>query len=166
MGLDYLPGALGYTPALPPPPPELAAAVVWFDAFVTNVDRTARNPNILLWHKRLWLIDHGAALYFHHAWGDYRTRSRDPFPKIEQHTLLPYAGAWEDIDAALAARLTPDVINALVAFIPEDWLDEPAFASPDEHRAAYAAYLLGRNAAPRAFLGTMLAARARLGSFA
>src|SRR5215813_8583212 len=110
LALDYLPGALTYTPAAPAPlDPDLASAIVWFDAYVTNVDRTARNTNLLLWHKRLWLIDHGAALYFHHTWHeDFLARSRAPFAPIKDHVLLPFATALAEADARLSALLTED----------------------------------------------------------
>src|SRR5205823_7760658 len=92
LGLDYLPGSLAFDPLLPPrPDPELASAVVWFDAYVSNVDRTPRNPNILVWHKRLYLIDHGASLYFHHFTADYLARVASPFPQLREHVLLPFA---------------------------------------------------------------------------
>ena len=102
--MDFLPGALPFTPQLPPEP-ELAADVVWFDAFVLNVDRTPRNPNLLRWHHGLWLIDHGAALYVHHAPGDPVARAGDRFPAIRDHVLLPFAGSIAEADARLAPRL-------------------------------------------------------------
>ncbi len=104
--------------------------IVWLDAYVTNVDRTARNTNMLLWHKRLWLIDHGAALYFHHAWDNYMERSRKPFPLIKEHVLLPFAGALREVDAALSEKLSPELINSIVELIPDAWLGgESQFAS-------------------------------------
>ena len=107
IALDYLPGALNWEPALAPPPdPALAAAVVWFDGFVTNVDRTPRNPNLLRWHKNLWLIDHGAALYAFHG-PDPLSRARNPFPPIRDHVLLPAAGSIAAADARLADRADP-----------------------------------------------------------
>jgi hypothetical protein len=161
LGLDYLPGSVGYDPLLFKPDRELASAIVWFDAYITNVDRTARNTNMLIWHKNLWLIDHGAALYFHHTWADYQARSRRPFPAIKDHVLLRYASALADVDAALSARLTPDVIGAIVAAIPDAWLgNEPLFADHAAHRAAYATYLLDRLATPRAFVEEAIHARA------
>ena len=141
LGLDYLPGRHNYHPVATPRRAGLASLVVWLDAYVTNVDRTVRNPNLLLWHKRIWLIDHGAALYFHYSWETRRSRerARDPFPQIARHVLLPYATALPEADALATARLTPDVIRAVVALIPDDWLDEPTFPTPDAHRDAYAA---------------------------
>jgi hypothetical protein len=89
---------------------------------VSNVDRTPRNTNMLVWHRRLWLIDHGAALYFHHAGGDYATRAADPFPRIADHVLLPFASALAHADAALVPRLTGDVIDGIVDLVPDAWL--------------------------------------------
>lgn len=164
LALDYLPGALAFDPLLAPPPePEQAAAVVWFDSFVTNVDRTPRNTNMLIWHHRLWLIDHGAALYFHHSWANYLARSRSRFPQIREHVLLPLAPALLEADAAGRERLTPDVIHEVVALIPDEWLiGEPEFANPDEHREAYSAYLLSRLQSSEEWVGEILDARAQL----
>ena len=163
LGLDYLPGSTDFNPLLAPPPdPELASAIVWYDALITNVDRTARNTNMLVWHKRLWLIDQGASLYFHHSWDDYLSRARGPFPQIKDHVLLPLAALVREVDASLSARLTPQVIHGIAALIPDSWLgDEPRFATPDEHRAAYAAYLLARLEAPRRFVEEAAHARAQ-----
>jgi hypothetical protein len=164
LALDYLPGSLDFDPLLAPPPDApLAAAIVWFDAYSTNVDRTPRNPNMLLWHKRLYLIDHGAALYVHHSWTDYLARSRGPFPHIKDHVLLPLADDLRAADASLSARLAPDVIHDIVALIPDAWLgDEPLFANVAEHRAAYATYLLTRLDVPRVFVEEAIDARTRL----
>ncbi|MSP13373.1 MAG: aminotransferase class I and II [Chloroflexi bacterium] len=161
LGLDYLPGSLAFDPIhAPPPDARLASEIVWFDAFVTNVDRTARNNNMLIWHKRLWLIDHGAALYFQYSWPDYLERSRNPFPYIKDHVLLPLAKELEQADATLSARLSPEIIEHIVSWIPDEWLEEEEiFADRAEHRAAYAAYLTQRLAAPRPFLEEALHAR-------
>lgn len=154
LALDYLPGSITFDPLIHQPAPELASAIVWFDAFTTNVDRTPRNTNMLLWHGRLWLIDHGAALYFHHNWpADYLERSRSRFPLIKEHVLLPFAAALAEADAALSALLTPELIDHIVSLIPDDWLaHESRFASIAEHRRAYAEYLSGRLEAPRLFV--------------
>lgn len=164
LALDYLPGSLGFDPLLAPPPDEqLAAEVVWFDAYVTNVDRTPRNTNMLIWHKHLWLIDHGASLYFHHTWTDYLERSRRPFAQIRDHVLLPLAGGLQRADDTLAARLTPSTIRAIVSLIPDEWLEaESPAGGPEEQRAAYVAYLLARLEAPRAFVEEAVHARASL----
>jgi hypothetical protein len=161
LALAYLPGAFAFDPLLTPLEPELASAIVWFDAYVTNVDRTPRNTNILIWQERPWLIDHGAALYFHHDWTDYLTRSSGRFPLIKEHVLLPFASEIPAADAALSARLTLEVIESIVALIPASWLgDEPNFANQAEHRAAYIAYLSQRLEPPRAFVEEASRARA------
>ena len=102
LALDYLPGSVMFDPVAEQPDAELASSIVWFDAYATNLDRTARNTNMLMWHRRLHLIDHGAALYFHHGGDDYLARSEDPFPMIKDHVLLPLASALREADARLA----------------------------------------------------------------
>lgn len=149
LGLAYLPNALEFNILRSPPPDaELASKVVWFDSYVTNVDRTPRNVNMLLWHQELWLIDHGAALYFHHDWNDYLSRSQSPFKMIKDHTLIPLASQIQQVDAAMQALLRAEVIEHIVQLIPNPWLTDE-FATSAEHRRAYATYLLTRlNAAP------------------
>ena len=149
IGLDYLPGALNWEPALGAVDAALAAKIVWFDALVTNVDRTAKNPNMLRWHKALYLIDHGAALYFHHAWDDHLARARSPFAAIRQHALLPFASSIADADAALAPLVTEAALRAIAADVPDEFLT--AEATPAATRDGYVAHLLARMTAPRAF---------------
>jgi hypothetical protein len=132
LGVDFLPGALPYTPVRPPDP-ELAAAVVWLDALVENVDRTPRNPNLLRWHGNLWLIDHGASLFVHHGSGDPLAVARRPFPAIRDHVLLPAAGSLEAADARLAPLADPREAAALV---PEAWADGAPYADHLEARLA------------------------------
>lgn len=123
IGLDYLPGALNWEPAMPRSVPELAAKVVWFDALISNVDRTARNPNMLRWHKQLYLIDHGAALYFHHDWPQDLTRTAQArFPAIKQHVLLPWATELAAANQWAKAALTEAHFTGAVAQVPTDWL--------------------------------------------
>ena len=161
LALDYLPGSITFDPAADRVEPELASSIVWFDAYVTNVDRTARNTNMLMWHRRLWLIDHGAALYFHHNWDNYSERSRSPFAQIKDHVLLRSADALEEADARLSALVTKELIESLLALVPELWLEsEKRFASAWEQRAAYAEYLLSRLRAPRDFVREAVNARA------
>src|SRR4051794_31471300 len=126
LGMDFLPGSLPFT-SKRPPEPELAADVVWFDSLVLNVDRTPRNPNLLRWHGRLWLIDHGAALYVHHAVGDPVARAGERFPAIRDHVLLPFAGAIADADVRLAPRLDRMRLEAIAAALPLDWGDPAAY---------------------------------------
>lgn len=156
LALDYLPGSITFDPLVPKPverDPALASAIVWLDAYATNVDRTPRNTNLLVWHRELWLIDHGAALYFHHSWDDYLARSHSSFAPIKDHVLLPFAHAIQAADEMLTPRLTPEVITDIINLIPDSWLgDVPQFADVAAHRAAYMAYLTQRLAAPRAFV--------------
>lgn len=154
LGLRYLPNAFAFNLLLQPPPaPDLASAIVWFDAYMTNVDRTARNVNLLLWQEKLWLIDHGSCLYFHYNWNGYLERSRTPFSHIKDHTLLPFASSLREADATLRPRLTPEIIDHIVNLIPDAWLDgEPHFASHAENRQAYVAYLLSRLEASSIFV--------------
>ncbi len=152
FGLDYLPGALAFPQGGIDLDPALAADVVWFDAYASNVDRTPRNPNLLWWHRRLWLIDHGAALYVHHAWTDPPALAGARFPAIKNHVLLPLAGPIPEADGRLAGRLTEAGLREIVAALPDAWLvDQPPFADPAAHRDAYVAYLTRRLTAPRAF---------------
>ena len=123
IGLDFLPGSLTFNPAADAvPDADWAADVVWFDALVTNPDRSVKNPNMLVWHGRTWLIDHGAALYVHHTWRDPDAHARRPFERTAEHVLLPFAGSIAAANERLAARLTRDLLEALVAAIPDDWL--------------------------------------------
>jgi hypothetical protein len=162
LALDYLPGATAFDPVADHPAPDLASAIVWVDAFVSNVDRTARNTNMLMWHRRLWLIDHGAAFYFHHAGGDYVARAREPFAMIANHVLLPFASAIAEVDDALAQRLAPPILRGIVDLVPAPWLaGDPAFGSVDARRAAYVAYLCARAEAPRAFMQEAVRARSQ-----
>jgi hypothetical protein len=160
LALDYLPGAVTFDPVAEQPDAELASTVVWFDAYVTNVDRTPRNTNMLIWHRRLWLIDHGAALYFHHTWTDYRERSRAPFPMIKDHVLLQFAYSLQEVDALMTGRITPDIIDSVVKLIPDAWLVEDSpFGKSNQHRDAYMEYLLSRLEPPHVFLEEAIRAR-------
>ncbi len=145
VALDFLPGSLTYNPAAgDDPAPEVAADIVWLDALTTNVDRSPQNPNLLIWHGRLWLIDHGAALYLQHAWEDPAADALRPFPAIRNHVLLRAAGDIGAADARLAPRLAGPVVDDILAVVPDDW-----FAP--RTRAEYAAYLHRRLAPPRGF---------------
>lgn len=155
LGIDFLPGSLDFIPARQNPLTALEASrIVWFDAFTTNVDRTPRNPNLLIWHRRVWMIDHGAALYQHHSADDLLPRAGDPFPLIAEHVLLPLASELEAADAGLAEALDGDVIAAAVALVPDAWLGpDPAGA-----RALYVGYLRARLSARAAFVAAALGA--------
>ncbi len=140
----------------------MVSSIVWFDAYISNVDRTPRNTNMLFWHKRLVLIDHGAALYFHHAGSAYLERSRAPFSPIKQHVLLPRASRLTEVDALFKAKLPPEKIEEIVGWIPDDWLNEdPQFVDHEVHRAAYVAYLLDRLAHSHIFVEEAMHARAQ-----
>jgi len=160
LGLDYLPGSVMFDPVAEKPDADLASRIVWFDAYVTNLDRTPRNANLLMWHRKLWLIDHGAALYFHHAWTDMDRRSKDPFALIKDHILLPFASALEAVDGPMASGINEHAIREIVELIPDDWmyLDSP-FPTTNENREAYVEYLLRRLEEPRNFLEEAIRAR-------
>lgn len=155
IALDFLPGATTFDPVVETPDALLASSIVWFDAYVSNVDRTARNANMLLWHRQLQLIDHGAALYFHHSWEDRHDRSQDPFTRVKDHVLLPFASALREADATMTARITPDVVRGIVALIPETWLGTDTRDAYDEH-------LIRRLASPRPFVEEAIRACALL----
>ena len=145
IGLAFIPGALA--PDLTRPPAEgadWAADVVWFDDLVVNPDRTPRNANLVVADGRTWLIDHGSALYVHHAWNDPDEHAARPFERIGEHVLLPFAGPISEADARLAPRVTPEVIDAIVDAIPEDWLRDSRFDGPAAERDAYRRYLAQR----------------------
>jgi hypothetical protein len=167
LALDYLPGSVTFDPVAEKVNADLASMIVWFDAYLTNVDRTPRNANMLMWHRRLWLIDHGAALYFHHTWTNYLERSRDPFPMIKDHVLLQSTStvSLREIDSTMTGRVTPGIIGGIVKLIPDSWLatgsqvsDSP-FTGLAEHRAAYSKYLLSRLDAPHVFVEEAIRAR-------
>ncbi len=163
LGLDYLPGALAFDPLTMPVDPALASAIVWFDALVGNVDRTVRNVNMLWWHRRLWLIDHGAALVFQHQWDGFLERATRPFAPIKDHVLLPWASALAEVDATLPQRLGMQCIEAIVQRIPEAWLTEdPFFTDRAAQRDAYRRYFEARLRAPRAFAEAARADHAQL----
>ena len=161
LALDYLPGSISFDPLVDRPEAGLASSIVWLDAYTTNVDRTPRNTNMLVWHKKLYLIDHGAALFFHHDWTDYMGRSRRRFGQIKEHVLLPAASALEESDAALSAQVTPELVHGLLNLVPAEWLAaEPRFKDEASHREAYAEYLLARLSPPRDFVKEAADARA------
>ncbi|MCC6365070.1 MAG: aminotransferase class I and II [Bryobacterales bacterium] len=164
LAMDYLPGSAMFDPAARDRvDPELAARTVWFDALITNVDRTARNPNLLCWHRSLYLIDHGAALYFHHDWSDLETRARSRFPLIRDHVLLPWAAGLEDAGARLRPRLTRGVLEEILRQVPDEWLPpEQGAETPEVKRAGYVQYFLTRLEAAPLFIEEAQNARARL----
>jgi len=164
LGLDYLPGSITFDPLVEIPIedlPRLASKIVWFDALVTNADRTAKNTNLLVWHRRLWMIDHGATLIFHHNWDAYVEAAQKPYGQAGDHVLLRWASDVDGVDSELAALLTPEAVARVVALIPDAWLgDEARFGSIDEHRAAYREYFLRRLEPPRNWMEQTARARA------
>jgi hypothetical protein len=161
LAVDYLPGSITFDPLVDQPDAALASAIVWLDAFISNVDRTARNANMLMWHQKLWLIDHGASLFFHHPLlhPEYITRSASPFPQIKDHVLLPLATKLPETDTRLSAWLIRDMIDEILEAIPDSWLSEDEKpAIPSERRAAYAEYLVRRLQEPRVFMETAIRA--------
>jgi hypothetical protein len=151
LGMDFLPGSLGYDPVAHPIDADLASRVLCFDAFVENVDRSWRNPNLLMWHGALWLIDHGATLYFHHNWPRAAAVVHRPY-QAEDHVLRPYATALPAAGAWLSGALNPDLLGAVLALVPDAWLAEFDFTTADEARAAYLTHLSARAAAPTTWL--------------
>ena len=142
IGLHYLSGSITFDPTVSSIDPLLASQVVWLDCLITNVDRTYRNTNMLLWHKELWLIDHGASLYFHHAWQNWEAQALRPFTHVKDHVLLPRAAELTGVDSKFRSILTAERIRSIVALVPDEWLltDAP-FTSAADHREAYIRFL-------------------------
>lgn len=146
LALDYLPGSIMFDPAAGDmADPDIASSAVWFDAFITNVDRTARNPNLLLWHNTLYFIDHGAALYFHHNWTTASEIAHSRFPLVKQHVLLPWASNIAQADSELRPLLSERALTDLLELVPDAWL-------PGQPRSAYVEYFLRRLAAAPSFV--------------
>ena len=161
LGMDYLPGAVNFDPVAEQPEATLASRIVWFDAFISNVDRTARNTNLLMWHRQLRLIDHGAALYFHHGWDGDTTNAARPFPLIRDHVLLRWASRLAVVDAEMAEKLGGDVVRDIVAQVPDAWLQGPdSFGDSATQRAAYVEYLTQRLARRDGIVHEAIRARA------
>ncbi len=168
FGMRYLDGAFNFDGSAAGDliTPNLAACIVWFDAFVTNPDRTHRNPNILIWNRLPWLIDHGAALYAHHDWQSVNeARTRSPFPLIKDHVLLSCAGDIEKADDQMSKRFTREVITRAVDAVPDALLMDKTvtadFLTPNKSRRRYVDYLATRLEGPRAFVGEAIEAQAR-----
>jgi len=153
LALHYLSGAVTFDPAVTTVDAVAASAIVWLDALLMNVDRTARNTNMLLWRKELWLIDHGASLYFHHSWQNWQQQALSPFKLIKDHVLLPRAIALTAADATAKVVLTEEVITSIIALVPDSWLlvDSP-FTTVEEHRQAYVSFITTRLAHSEIFL--------------
>lgn len=153
LALHYLSGAITFDPTVSPVNPKLASQIVWLDCLLTNVDRTVRNTNMLVWHKELWLIDHGASLYFHHSWQNWEEQALRPFVQVKDHVLLPQAGELEAVDAEYRSVLSEELIRAIVSLIPDEWLaGEPQEASANERRRVYSEFLTRRIAKSEIFV--------------
>ena len=160
LALDYLPSSVMFDPVVEKTAPDLASRIVWFDAYVTNVDRTVRNTNMLMWHRRLWLIDHGAALYFHHAWTRHDAHATSPFSLIKDHVLLRLAGLLPAIDEQMRTVLSADGLANIVQLIPDEWLpDDPGFDGKTAQREAYLNFFQVRLRSSEIFVGEALRAR-------
>lgn len=163
LALHFLEGAINFDPVVTDVEAELASRIVWLDAFITNVDRTFRNTNMLMWHQELWLIDHGASFYFHHSFSDPKGHAVVPFSLIKDHVLLPRASQLEEADRFAKSVLTEDVLRSIVAQLPDDWLEwEETDLSPDAIRAVYVDFLLTRLAHSSLFVKHAQDARAAL----
>lgn len=145
LGLHYLTGSTTFDPVVTTIEPELASRIVWLDSLIKNVDRTVKNTNMLLWQKELWLIDHGASLYFHHSWDNWQEHSTQAFPLIKNHVLLPQASQMDWADEFSRSLISEETIHRIVHLVPEDWLliDSP-FDTAQSHRNAYEQYLTSR----------------------
>jgi hypothetical protein len=162
LGLHYLSGAISFDPVVNRIDPLTASKIVWLDCLLTNVDRTARNTNMLMWNKELWLIDHGAALYFHHSWSNWEEQSTRPFKQVKDHVLLPWASELGRIEDSFRIILSEEVISGIVSVIPEEWLIFDSAASAAGNRKVYEQFLLNRIAHSRHFLNEAQHARKAL----
>lgn len=142
LGLHYLSGAITYDAAANDCDALLASKIVWLDAFITNVDRTFKNTNLLIWKKELWLIDHGASFYFHHSWTNWEKTALTPFTLIKDHVLLPKASKLEEVNQDFTIQLNDSILKEIVNQIPEDWLqwDDQAI-TPEEIKTVYFQFL-------------------------
>lgn len=144
LALHYLSGAITFDPAVTHPDPGLASRIVWLDCLLTNVDRTARNTNMLLWHRELWLIDHGASLYFHHSWNNWEEQSLRPFVQVKDHVLLPQATLLDEADGEFKEILSVERIQSIVSLIPDEWLISGTGETAENAREVYLRFLESR----------------------
>lgn len=145
LGLHYLSGAISFDPVVNRVDPLTASKIVWLDCLLTNVDRTASNTNMLMWNKELWLIDHGAALYFHHSWSNWEEQSTRKFTQVKDHVLLPWASELDKVNELFRSILTEEVISAIVSIIPEEWLIFESSPSSSNNRKVYEQFLINRS---------------------
>jgi hypothetical protein len=144
LGLHYLSGAINFDPVVNKVDPLLASRIVWLDALLMNVDRTVRNTNLLMWRKELWIIDHGASLYFHHTWSNWKEQSLKPFVQIKDHVLLKWAGELDRVDESFRSLLTQAKVASIVSLLPDEWLVNESSPNGDENRKVYEQFLLNR----------------------
>jgi hypothetical protein len=153
LGLHYLSGSITYDPAVNTIEPLLASQIVWLDCLLINMDRTVRNTNMLWWHKELWLIDHGAALYFHHSWQNWEEKAVQPFTLVKDHVLLPQASELDAVNERFRKMIDGDTIRAIAELIPDEWLAaDNTFATIEEHRNVYIRFLETRLANSETFV--------------
>lgn len=152
LALHYLSGAITFDPAVTKVAPKLASQIVWMDCLLTNVDRTPRNTNMLTWNKELWLIDHGASLYFHHSWDNWKEQAVRPFVQVKEHVLLSGASELEAVDEEFKAILTPEAIRTIVSLVPDEWIKGEWLEEPEEVRSVYTQFLETRIAASAIFV--------------
>lgn len=163
LGQFFLSGAFTFDPTAVRLDGTTASRIVWLDAYLTNVDRTVQNPNMLMWHGHLWLIDHGASLLFHHSWVDWKEKALTPFAFIKNHVLLPWASELDKADAELRGMLTPEKIDRIVALIPDEWLNwAEAGETADDLRSVYRTYLKERSSHTEIFVNQARDARKAL----
>lgn len=163
LALHYLSGAITFDPTVTTISSKLASQIVWLDCLLTNMDRTPRNTNMLIWHKELWLIDHGASLYFHHSWQNWEEQAKRPFALIKDHVLLPWADELDEVNETFKPLLTDQLIHDIVDLIPDEWLArDSSFDSPAANREAYAHFLKIRIANSEIFVNEAKNARASL----
>lgn len=142
LGLHFLSGSITYDPLVSKTDALSASKVVLLDGLITNIDRTARNTNLLIWNRELWLIDHGASLYFHHNWSNWESHLGRLFPQIKEHVLLSKANELEQAAQVIKESLSMEVLEDIVQNIPDDWLDdETSDLNPSERRSAYLRFL-------------------------
>ncbi|MBL7699860.1 MAG: aminotransferase class I and II [Chitinophagaceae bacterium] len=162
LALHYLQGAITYDPAVEKINRLLAGKIVWLDCLLTNVDRSFRNTNMLMWHKELWLIDHGASLYFHHTWKGWKEHSLTPFVQVKDHVLLPQADKIEEADKLMKELITPEKIRWVVSLLPDEWLQSTFEETVEEVKEIYAGYLITRLESSDIFVNEAINARKQL----
>lgn len=162
LGLHFLSGAINYDPNVMKIDEDLASKIVWLDAFITNVDRTVKNTNMLMWHHELWLIDQGSSFYFHHHVTDIEKQAKTPFPYIKDHIFLAKSNQVEKVDNTFKALITDDFIKELTNTIPEEWLVWDPDKTPEEHRSLYAQFIKTRRDNSHIFIKEIQHAREHL----